>query len=1675
MINHSGANYRATVVGNPCCGWALAESNAISVISQNTEDRAICSLKLVDGSCARSPKSTFLTKSERFSNLNFLQSPKKFEKMRKKGHIVLYTFMIAIIGSVHSFASNAPTNGLIDSKVNTVKAPKTMPPRCPAAIAAHLSVKSLGALEKTLWKKSTDNSSRAGNTGSNTLVQTLPLSAIENVGIVHLEAKYTRRTEKTYSSEATVEVFFSTPASPSLSPCNGQTIAGTYDQSNTTGIKLTDASGSVIATCSDVTNGCSGWTFSNGTFVYTPSPVLSDGDQVLAYALSNLTGTVLTSAASNTITVDAIAPEANIYATVGTSFNGVVDGTGYSVTVSYGSGPTTQSATVTGTTFTWTPSSSLGLSVGDPITYTITDVAGNVTTYTTTVQAVAHCIPVHTTGLEITNLTFKPDGSMQSDVSMDTYISDAFNDRSTTSTIQLVHDKQPEIFITGPVNTFYYQIWVDYNQDGDFDDAGEAITGSSIPKTLHPTNPFVFHSWFDPGVTSPLPAVPFENLPDGSEYIMRIGLSTTLSGVSSPCGSSSATANFQDLRIKVLNCKDPASLMVTQPSIGSAQLDVQFVLDEPTMNITYVIAEAQNGFSNPLGTNPDTWISSNNATTTTTTMTGVSNGTNYDYSFSATVDSEGNSLAYGSYYSVAIKKSCPTANWTKYQDQQGSYAVELIDPNGPDYAGSDFAITSHNLYTQFFYTDPTTGEEYPSNTLKLPVGESLSVKTTVKASDGSTAVVPSVFNYFDVVELFNYDPTSGGAPTHILGTINGTAATMLGQTALSVTNTNEVTYTTTPTSATSYWLTYTFKELVQGAQPLDAYFAGFANSVNVAWYEAPVLNSNGDGLTGAVPGETVTLVLDGTIYTATAGNDGTAALTSFTDGSSTLSSVALSALVNGSYSINQSWTAGGIQYTHANPKQVLSALSINAGANSVSGTAAPGATVTLTIGDQTFTTTADATTGIYDFAGTTSSTTSPSTGIAFNTLVPFTATTAYSINQSLTGYTSGPAVTGNILASANDIAVPTIGSALALSGSSSTVAGTAEAGSQVYFYDEDGNQLFDANGHPITTTADNQGAYSITVDFSVAQISTGSNTFASAYTSPYTGSVIQVGSTDTDGNTAPLSAAFVNPSVYTSSGTWTDASGTSISTPSTSGAASSSSPVIRYEKTTTLPSGTTGLNGLEIANGVTVTVPSDGCLEVLGSIVAQGTGALKLESASTNGSVQSAQLKFGGEYLGPPTVEMSGQLSTFHTIGSPMKEGIVAIANGNSITGDVNKLFAWDANTGTYYFDANNNTYSGAAPTNTKGLGYFASVGSGQFLSQAGEFRVIGSPMSHLAFSLGYAADVFSSTSAGSGWNLIANPFTCGWDFNAASLTNVNQSFYVKNTGTSTNGGYSYWATAGSTLSSSVIPPMQGFWIQTTGVGASIVTDMSNDGQLCNSSQNTFYKTLPMQVKISLEDVQSNLDYPIFLTDILGAQKGFDGSTDAWFLGNGSGAPEWCFKIGEEEVAANGVEYQDSLSIDIHFAHSVVGKKFRVLTDTTGLSSDWEVVLLDKFTGVRYNLLEDAPVISSRISPMDFSGTRFKLFMRDRTKVSELNDIIGQEDLGGLSLSFSSGTLNFDIPEFVNQYFTYELTDLVGRVVSAGNIPSNGEIPIDDILPNGTYVVRLMGQKVKTERIIISR
>tara|TARA_B110000027_G_C16122327_1_gene303972 strand:- start:1834 stop:10626 length:8793 start_codon:yes stop_codon:yes gene_type:complete len=1358
--------------------------------------------------------------------------------------------------------------------------------------------------------------------------------------------------------------------------------------------------------------------------------------------------------------IDDTRPVASIHASDGSVFKGELDGPGYSVSISYGNSATTQAANITGSTFEWTPSSSLGLSPGDEITYTVTDAVGNAKIYKIELQSTVsiHCRPAHTAGIDLGKLKVLGSDLSELVVYEDNkqgngsyLLGPVYNDLTTIDTIMIDHDELAKIQIQfaniGSPSLHHYNIWVDTDQSGEFD-SDEDIGAQS--KYLGNFADEELYAWSTPG--------PFDALTDGEMYVMRIGLSTTQDGVTDPCGDANETAYFVDLKFVVLNCEEiPTSLTATENATGT-EINVDFNHVESSIDYAVLVAEAApnfgGSFDDPFASTVAEWLTENNVTPTYTNESSTSSSSPYAYSTSKAVDWEGASIAPGRTYQVAVGKRCSNSTaWTTL----GFSMLTTTYPNPPSWAKTDLEITSHPSYTQT-YEDLDVGGliiNSPENSLNVPVGASVIAKSTVKDVNGF-AVTPNRFHYIDVNALFS----SGANP--VVASLESVKATNFGVPSLTVsglgTSPNEIVHSFSRTTSGSLWLSNTF-EYMPGV-PMDAVMIGkVANAIEIRWWDSPEWNTNMDGFTGCVPNETVTIDSDGTPYTATADPSGNVSLTDF---SPIITLDDLNGLVNGYYTVNQSWTVGGTQHTHSSPTiSVLSGLSINAGSNGVTGTAAPGATVTLTIGDETFTTTADATTGIYDFSGTTSSSTAPSTGIDFNTLVPFTATTAYTINQSLAGYTAAADVTGSILATTTDIAVPTIGGALALSGSSTTVVGTAEAGAQVYLYDEDGNQLFDANGDPITTTADDQGAYSITVDLSAAQTSTGSNTFASAYTSPYTGAVIQVGSTDTDGNTAPLSAAFVNPSVYTSSGTWTDASGTPISAPSTSGAATSSSPVIRYESNATLPSGITGLSGVEVASGATLTVPTDGCLDVAGSLAVQGTGSISLGAAMNTGGtdVESAQLKFTGEYLGPPTLEMNGQLfKSAHTIGSPMKEGFVS-----SDLGDETKLIGWDAYTaGTYY--------SAGEAIATQGLGFYAIVGSNQFIAQAGGFDVIGSPMSSLDMSLGFVADNYSSTSAGSGWNMIANPYTCGWDWSASTLTNVATTFYIYDV---SNSSWTFWNSltgTGTGLTSAVIPPLQAIWVQATSAGATLSSTMDAAGELtCSgSSQNGFLKTANSIYKLTTVANGDSSDYSeMYLVDIAGATDGFDANYDAWHMNGHLSRGKLYNVLGAEEIVSNALEIDSSKVIDLAFDSDYLGTTYELNLTTSDADSTLKVVLEDRYEGTLWSMDNGAYTFVHTETPIGMKRTRFVLHYDQ-----EASNVVGEDELDEQAgIAVAGTTITVSNPEAYGEYLVY---DVSSRLLTKGTVIETITLPAEK-WENGIYRLVFVGEQITTISIVVNK
>ncbi|WP_374178927.1 Ig-like domain-containing protein [Leifsonia sp. WHRI 6310E] len=171
------------------------------------------------------------------------------------------------------------------------------------------------------------------------------------------------------------------PDAPVLAGTNGRTVSGTAQPGVT--VIVTDGSGAEVGTA--VADG-------SGNFTVTPSSPLADGTKLTATAVD---GAGHTSAPSNTVTVDAVAPDAPVLAaTDGKTVTGTAE-PGSTVTLTDGSGAEVGTAVADGSGhFTFTPSSPLA--DGTTLTATATDKVGNTSgpSNTVTVDAVAPDAPV---------------------------------------------------------------------------------------------------------------------------------------------------------------------------------------------------------------------------------------------------------------------------------------------------------------------------------------------------------------------------------------------------------------------------------------------------------------------------------------------------------------------------------------------------------------------------------------------------------------------------------------------------------------------------------------------------------------------------------------------------------------------------------------------------------------------------------------------------------------------------------------------------------------------------------------------------------------------------------------------------------------------------------------------------------------------------------------------------------------------------------------------------------------------------------------------------------------------------------------------------------------------------------------------------------------------------------
>jgi hypothetical protein len=127
------------------------------------------------------------------------------------------------------------------------------------------------------------------------------------------------------------------------------------------------------------------------------------------------------------------------------------------------------------------------------------------------------------------------------------------------------------------INPMSRKIWIDYNIDGDFEDAGELIASEGVAKTFN----------FSQDFTVPDNTIVFEG-----KTRMRIGTSYS-TDPNQPCGASSGVANanrlgeFEDYRIYIVNDNKPPTLKLNNADtlrleVGTTYIEYGATATDPT-------------------------------------------------------------------------------------------------------------------------------------------------------------------------------------------------------------------------------------------------------------------------------------------------------------------------------------------------------------------------------------------------------------------------------------------------------------------------------------------------------------------------------------------------------------------------------------------------------------------------------------------------------------------------------------------------------------------------------------------------------------------------------------------------------------------------------------------------------------------------------------------------------------------------------------------------------------------------------------------------------------------------------------------------------------------------------------------------------------------------------------
>ena len=452
-------------------------------------------------------------------------------------------------------------------------------------------------------------------------------------------------------------------------------------------------------------------------------------------------------------------------------------------------------------------------------------------------------------------------------------------------------------------------------------------------------------------------------------------------------------------------------------------------------------------------------------------------------------------------------------------------------------------------------------------------------------------------------------------------------------------------------------------------------------------------------------------------------------------------------------------------------------------------------------------------------------------------------------------------------------------------------------------------------------------------------------------------------------------------------------------------------------------------------------------------LVVASTATVTL-SADATGFAQAKKIRVRGS--GTPSIKSEKVLTNdgWHLIGTPFPNGF------NNVEGR-----GVNAN---YWFWNGAGWTSGTSSTVPAGQGLMVRVGSAYSYSYTGGTGGTirtgngGTSNPYTSFTwdrtgsadgeLYYLADGHSSTSQGSGWNLLSNPFTCALDWNAVydngATTNIDATIQIWDP--TSNGWLTFNAAdnVSTGVQDGLIPPNTAFLVKVSSdAAASIAVNIETHGVMTDPSS-IFNKNQSYDrdvLNIALRDVNTSATSIFIISDVSYATANYDLGLDTWKKTiTGDGTPDIFYTDGAfGEISQNLTNLSVSQSMNLETKDLIAGKSYDIIADQFVEGNPYHISLEDTYL----QTICDISNSSYRfVQPNETINNRFILHINQNTVgLDEYVDTDAFTYLNGSQLMFNPGSANISLIRVLSTdgRLIAELSDIQSEAVLC-NLSSHG-------------------------------